>query len=152
MGMFSSIDIASTGLTAQRLRMDVISDNIANATTTRTTEGGAFVKSQVILRARNDYAQFKTPVMPDSFKPQVGTGVRVIKIEKDHTTPLKWVYNPSHPDAVKTGEKKGYVAMPNISVVKEMVDMISASRAYEANISMVNSAKSMFRSALDIGK
>ena len=101
---------------------------------------------------RKDKSKYKTHFMPDAMKPGPGDGVRVIKIEKDRTSPLKWIYDPSHPDAVKSGDKKGYVGMPNISIVKEMVDMISASRAYEANISMVNSSKSMFRSALDIGR
>ena len=151
MGLFTSINTASTGLTAQRVRMDVISDNIANATTTRTTEGGPFRRSRVILRPRDDAPRFKLPYLPTSFEPGAGTGVRVIKIEKDMSE-LRWVYDPNHPDAVKVGDKKGYVAMPNVNVVEEMVDMISASRAYEANVTMVNSSKSMFKAALNIGR
>ena len=151
MGLFTSINTASTGLTAQRNRMDVISDNIANATTTRTTEGGPFRRSRVILRPRDDQPRFKLPYLPEAFKPTPGTGVRVIKIEKDMSEP-RWVFEPDHPDAVQTGPKKGYVAMPNVNVVAEMVDMISASRAYEANVTMVNSSKSMFKAALNIGR
>ena len=151
MGLFTSINTASTGLTAQRLRMDVISDNIANATTTRTTEGEPFKRSRVILRPRDSHLRFKLPLLPADFKPGPGTGVRVVHIEKD-LSPPRWVYDPSHPDAVKTGPRKGYVAMPNVSVVKEMVDMISASRSYEANVAAINASKGMFQSALNIGK
>lgn len=151
MGLFSSVNTASTGLTAQRMRMDIISDNIANATTTRTTEGGPFRRSRAIMRPRDDSPRFKLPFLPESFKPGVGTGVRVVGIEKD-MTPLRKVYDPFHPDAAKSGEWKGYVEMPNVSVVNEMVDMISASRAYEANVTMVNSAKVMFKAALGIAR
>lgn len=149
MGLFTSVNIASTGLTAQRLRMDVISDNIANVNTTRTTEGGPFRRRRVIFRPRDDAPRFKIPFLPNAYKPGAGEGVRVVGVEKD-MSPLKKVYDPDHPDALKTGKWKGYVEKPNITVVKEMVDMISASRAYEANVTMVNSAKSMFKSALRI--
>lgn len=151
MSLFSSINTASSGLTAQRLRMDVISDNLANANTTRTTEGGPYRRSRVLLRPRETKMQFRSPLLPNAFKPEAGEGVRVVKIEKD-MKPLRYVFDPEHPDAMKTGPKKGYVAMPNVSVVEEMVDMISASRSYEANVSMVNSAKSMYKSALSIGR
>jgi len=151
MSLFASINTAATGLSAQRLRMDVISDNMANVNTTRTTEGGPFRRGRVIMRPRDDSPRFKLPFLPESFKPGPGTGVRVIKIEKD-MSPTRMVYDPDHPDAVKSGPKKGYVEMPNVNIVKEMVDMISASRAYEANISMVNSAKAMFKSALNISR
>ncbi len=151
MGLFTSINTASTGLTAQRNRMDVISDNIANATTTRTTDGGPFQRSRIILRPRDDAPRFNLPFLPESFKPGPGTGVRVIKIEKDTSEP-RWVYDPTHPDAIKTGPRRDYVAMPNVNVVEEMVDMISASRAYEANVTMVNSSKAMFKAALNIGR
>lgn len=150
MGLFTSINTASTGLTAQRLRMDTISDNIANATTTRTTEGGPFRKSRVIMRPRDDKPRFRIPFMPEPMKPGPGTGVRVVNIEKDQAPPkLRW--DPSHPDAIKSGPKTGYVAMPNVQVVNEMVDMISASRAYEANVQVVNSSKQMFKTALTLG-
>lgn len=149
MGLFSSINVSATGLSAQRLRMDVISDNIANATTTRTTDGGPFRRGRVILRPRDETPTFQTHFLPDGFKPQVGDGVRVIKVDKD-MSPTRMVYDPGHPDAIKTGPKAGYVEMPNVNVVHEMVDMISASRAYEANVTMVNASKSMFRSALGI--
>ena len=88
MGLFTSINTASTGLTAQRNRLDVISDNIANATTTRTTDGGPFRRSRVILRPRDDLPRFKLPFLPDSFKPGPGTGVRVIKLKRTRPRPL----------------------------------------------------------------
>jgi len=150
MGIFSAMNISSTGLTAQRLRMDVISNNIANANTTRTTDGGAFRRKRVILRPRNDYLEFRTRLLPQALWRPMGEGVRVIKIEED-TSPLRLVYDPSHPDAIKTGPKKGYVEYPNINTVTEMVDMISASRAYEANVTVIQNASQMFMRGLQIG-
>ena len=151
MSFFKAINTASTGLTAQRFRIDVISDNLANATTTRTTTGGAFRRTRVILRPREDEPIYRTHFKPDALKPTVGDGVRVIKTEKD-LSPLRLIYDPSHPDALQSGPKEGYVEMPNVVVVKEMVDMISASRSYEANVATVNAAKTMFGSALSIAR
>ena len=151
MGMFTSIDTAATGLTAQRLRMDVIANNIANANTTRTQYGEAFRRSRVILRPRDESVRYRSPFLPKMLSPVVGTGVRVIKIEKDRT-PFKLVYDPSHPDAIRYGPKAGYVEMPNVNVVTEMVDLISASRSYEANVTLVNSGRQMFMKALEIGR
>ncbi|MBI4979820.1 MAG: flagellar basal body rod protein FlgC [Spirochaetes bacterium] len=150
MGIFSVLNTSSSGLSAQRLRLDVIADNIANATTTRTTEGGPFRKSRVILKTRGDQPQFKTDLLPEAMKPSVGSGVRVFQVEKDMENPTRFVYDPAHPDAIKYGEKAGYVEMPNVNVVTEMVDMIEASRAYEANSTVIQSAKAMFNRALDI--
>lgn len=151
MSFFKAINTASTGLTAQRLRMDIISDNIANANTTRTSDGGSFRRSRVILRPRDDQPIFKSHFKPEAMQVKVGNGVRVVKIEKDGT-PLRLVYDPFHPDAIQSGPKKGYVEMPNITLVKEMVDMISASRSYEANVTIVNTSKAMFKTALEIGR
>lgn len=150
MGVFSSMNISSTGLTAQRLRMDVISNNIANANTTRTTDGGPFRRRRVILRPRNDNLAFRSRVLPQSLWRGMGEGVRVIKIEEDMSQ-LRLVYDPNHPDAIKTGLHKGYVQYPNINVVTEMVDMISASRAYEANVTVIQNASQMFMRGLEIG-
>jgi flagellar basal-body rod protein FlgC len=151
MGLFSSIDAAGTGLTAQRLRMDVISNNIANVSTTRTENGEAFKRSMVILRPRNDEKVYRSPFLPESLKTPAGGGVKVVEIKED-TAPMRLVYDPEHPDAIKSGPKKGYVEYPNVNVVTEMVDMISATRAYEANISSIQNAKSMFTKALEIGR
>ncbi len=150
MGMFSAINTSASGLSAERLRMDVISDNIANATTTRTPEGGPYRRKRVIFMPSDTKVKYKLPFLPDKFKPSVGSGVRVLRIEEDKS-PFRLVYDPTHPDAIKSGPKKGYVLMPNVNIVTEMVDMISASRAYEANIAMVDNSKTIFNKALEIG-
>ena len=152
MGMFSSINTASSGLTAQRMRQDVISNNIANATTTRTSEGGPFRRSRVILRPRVDQPYWKSPFTPARLDNGVGEGVRVVEIQKDMDSEPRLVWDPEHPDAIKSGPRAGYVEMPNVNVVNEMVDMISASRSYEANIAVVNGAKTMFQQAINIGR
>lgn len=151
--MFESINIASTGLTAQRLKMDVISNNIANATTTRTNEAdGAYHRRRVVLQPVNTRTRWKSPVYPFGLRAGDGEGVRVLKIERDETSPMRMVYDPSHPDAIKVGPKKGYVEYPNVDIVSEMVDMISASRSYEANSQVIQGAKSMFQAAMQIGR
>ena len=152
MGLFTSINTAASGLTAQRLRLDVISDNIANANTTRTTEGGAFRRSRVIFRPRVRQPYWRSSFLPESLKNKIGSGVRISAIEKDMDNNLVLKWDPSHPDAIKTGAKAGYVELPNVNLVSEMVDMISASRAYEANASIIEGSKSMFRSAMQIGR
>ncbi|MBN1410829.1 MAG: flagellar basal body rod protein FlgC [Spirochaetales bacterium] len=152
MGLFTSINTASSGMTAQRTRLDVISDNIANANTTRTPEGGPFRRSRVVFRPRVDQPYWRSPFLPDYLDNGIGKGVRIKKIEKDMDQEPRLVYDPTHPDAIKTGPRKGYVEYPNINIVNEMVDMISASRSYEANVAVVNGSKSMFMKALDIGR
>ena len=149
-GMFHSLNVSASGLTAQRFRMDVISNNIANVNTTRTTEGGPFQRSRVVLRPRNDRLRFISPVVPERLQPTVGEGVNVVKVEKDNRKP-RLVHDPTHPDAIQYGEKAGYVQMPNVNVVEEMVDMISATRSYEANVTMITATKQMFNKALEIG-
>ena len=151
MGMFTELNIASTGLTAQRLRMDLISSNLTNATTTRTPEGGPYRRKRAIFAPVNIRPFYKSPLTPNRIDHGAGKGVRVIKIEEDKK-PFRLVYDPTHPDAIKIGEKKGYVEMPNVDVVMEMVDLISASRSYEANVMMINNSKAMFAKALDIGR
>lgn len=151
MGLFTTINISGTGLTAQRLRMDVISNNIANVNTTRTTDGNVFKKSNVILRPRDDERVYRSPFLPEKLKTGPGNGVKVIEI-KESEEPSRLVYDPDHPDAIKNGPKKGYVEYPNVNIITEMVDMISATRAYEANISAIQNSKSMFGKALEIGK
>ncbi len=150
MGIFSAMNIASTGLAAQRLRMDVISNNIANANTTRTTDGEVFRRKRVILRPRNDNLEFRTRFLPQALWRGMGEGVRAIKIEEDRS-PSRLVYDPTHPDAVITGSLKGYVKYPNVNIVTEMVDLISASRAYEANVTVIQNASQMYMRGLEIG-
>ncbi|MCW7489139.1 flagellar basal body rod protein FlgC [Leptospira meyeri] len=152
MGTFDSINISATGLSAQRLRMDVISNNIANSTTTRNTNGdGPFRRDRVILTPINLRTNWKSPVYPFGVAPGEGKGVKVMKIEKD-MSPLRLTYDPTHPDAIQTGPKKGYVELPNINIVTEMTDMISASRSYEANVQLINGSKAMMNKAMEIGR
>lgn len=152
MGIFSSINTAASGLTAQRTRLDVIANNIANVNTTRTTEGGPFRRSRVIFRPRVAQPYWRSPFLPRYLDNGVGKGVRVIRIEKDNDAKPRLVYDPTHPDAIKSGPRQDYVEYPNVNVVNEMVDMISASRAYEANVAIINGSKSMFLKALEIGR
>ncbi|MDR2718467.1 MAG: flagellar basal body rod protein FlgC [Treponema sp.] len=151
MGIFSSINIAATGLSANRVRLDVISDNMANVNTTRTPEGGPFRRSRVIMRPRAESPFWRSPFLPQTLDNGIGRGVRVAEIQKDLSTenPLRW--DPTHPDAIESGPRKGYVELPNVDIVTEMVDMISASRSYEANAQIIEGSKSIFRRALDIG-
>ena len=151
MGIFTSINIASSGMAAERTRADVIADNIANASTTRTNEGGPFRRSRVIMRPRVSSPYWRSPFLPEGMDNGIGKGVRVAEIQQDNKTETRFVYDPTHPDAIVTGPRAGYVEMPNVDIVTEMVDMISASRAYEANASVVEGAKSMFQKALEIG-
>jgi flagellar basal-body rod protein FlgC len=151
MGLFNSITIAASGMTAERLRSDVIADNIANVSTTRTADGGPYRRSRVVMRPRVDQPYWRSPFLPDGMDNGVGQGVRVAEIRKDDKPP-RLVYDPTHPDAIKSGPRVGYVEMPNVDIVEEMVDMIAASRAYEANAQVVEGAKSMFAKALEIGR
>ncbi len=152
MGIFSSINIAASGLSAQRTRLDVISNNIANVDTTRTAEGGPFRRSRVIFRPKVQEPYWRSPFLPETMDNGLGKGVRIVEIGKDLDGDPKLVYDPTHPDAIKTGPQKGYVEMPNVNIVEEMVDMISASRSYEANVAVVNGSKAMFMKALEIGR
>ncbi len=152
MGLYSSINTASSGLSAQRTRLDVISNNIANANTTRTPEGGPFRRSRVVFRPRVSQPYWKSPFLPEYLDNGIGKGVRISEIDKDYDADLRLVYDPTHPDAIKTGPRKGYVEYPNVNIVNEMVDMISASRSYEANVAVINGSKSMFMRAMEIGR
>ena len=148
--MFHSINISASGLAAQKTRLDVISNNLANVNTTKTPEGGPFRRSLVILRPKDENMTFKSQFLPLGMQPKLGEGVKVVKIEKD-IAPGRLTYDPTHPDAYQYGPKKGYVEMPNVNVVKEMVDMIEATRAYEANVTMLSASKSMFQRGVNIG-
>ncbi len=146
-GVFAPFAISASALTAERLRMDVISNNIANADTTRTIQGGPYIRQRVVFAPRFDPAASFAPMLATMTNEGLPVGVRVTSIQKDPTPP-KMVYDPGHPDA----NAEGYVAYPNVNAVNEMVDMISASRAYDANITAFNATKSMALSALSIGK
>ena len=152
MGMFTSINIAATGMSVERLRTDVISNNIANASTTRTPEGGAFKKSSVVIEPiASAHPTWRSPFVSADQDNGPGMGVRVREIVKS-TEQGRLVYDPTNPDAIQSGPNKGYVEYPNVNIVNEMVDLISASRAYEANATVIDGAKDMFTAALDIGR
>ncbi|WFD11672.1 flagellar basal body rod protein FlgC [Tepidibacter hydrothermalis] len=149
MSLFNSINISSSGLTAERLRMDIISKNIANANTTRTANGTPY-KRQVVTFKAAEKESFKTHLnkyVNKNNNNNIGNGVEVTSIKEDQSA-FKRVYDPGHPDA----DKKGYVLMPNVNIVTEMINMISATRSYEANVTALNSSKSMMMKALEIGR
>ena len=148
MGIFDSLNISGTALTAERTRMDVITKNIANVNTTRTSSGKPY-RRQMPLFKQIEEDSFAKILSEKSNKSQTNdkNGVKITAIVEDRS-PFKKVYNPGHPDS----NDEGYVLMPNVDIVTEMVDMISASRAYEANMTSINSAKSMAMKALEIGK
>jgi len=139
MGLFDALDASGSALSAERLRMDVTAENLANAQSTRGSNGtGPYKRKEVVLeQAGSSFA--------DSL--QAARGVRVAGIVED-STPPRQVYDPGHPDA----DAKGYVTMPNVNTVTEMTDLIGASRAYEANVTAMQTAKSMFARTLDLLK
>ncbi|HKL13230.1 MAG TPA: flagellar basal body rod protein FlgC [Halanaerobiales bacterium] len=147
--MFSTVNISASGLTAQRLRMDLIADNIANVNTTRTEEEGIpYRRKLAIFRERSSsFSNSLASAMSGSQNNNSGEGVEVAGIREDNS-PFKTVYRPNHPDA----NQEGYVQMPNINITSEMVDMITASRAYEANVTALNTTKRMAMKALEIGR
>jgi flagellar basal-body rod protein FlgC len=143
MDFFSSMDISASALSAERTRMNLISSNLANANSTRTAEGGPYRRKDAVFSA--------TPA-PGSFGAALGRAtdarrVEVSQISEDQNPP-RLQYEPGHPDA----NAEGYVAYPNVNVVEEMADMISASRSYEANVTAVQAAKSMALKTLELGR
>lgn len=147
MGYFSSLEIGASALTAQRLRMDTISQNIANANTTRTDKGTPYRRRLVVFEERTPSTPFSEYLSKSSKEIFTGKGVRVAKIVED-STPFKKIYDPGNPEA----DAEGYVEMPNVDIITEMVNMISATRAYEANVTSINTTKSMALKALEIGR
>jgi len=144
--MFNALNISATGLTAQRLRMDVISQNIANINTTRTTQGIPYQRKLALFQEipGQDFSRIFQNTLN---RPVMGAGVRVSDITADNT-PGDRVYEPGHPDA----DADGYITMPNVNIIKEMVDMISANRSYEANITAMNSSKSIIAKTMEISR
>ncbi|HOJ09627.1 MAG TPA: flagellar basal body rod protein FlgC [Clostridiales bacterium] len=149
MGFLDSLGAATSGLTAQRLRMDIISQNISNINTTRTSNGMPYRRKVVLFGERNNNMPFSHFLSESSRNKFLKTenGIRVTHIAED-TSPFKRIYDPGHPDA----DQDGYVLMPNVDIITEMINMISASRAYEANVTSINATKSMALKALEIGK
>lgn len=164
-GLFSGLDISASGMRAQRVRQNAISSNLANVETTRTDKGGPYRREFVVFTADSDRRDVRLlnkepglqgtstngnhlPIPAEGFPRDerfFGRGVAVSEIRED-SRPPRMVYDPSHPDA----DESGYVAMPNINVIEEMTDMISATRAYEANVTAFNASKSMYMQALQI--
>lgn len=146
MSFFKSMNVSASGMTAERLRMDIMSRNIANANTTRTAAGTPYRRQVAVVRQISGNS-FEDMLNGRSISGVNGNGVEVAGVVEDQA-PFKMVYNPGHPDA----DQEGYVLMPNVDTVTEMINMISATRAYEANVTSLNSAKSMAMKALDIGR
>ena len=126
--------------------------NIANVSTTRTDDGGPFLRKRVIFSTKVEQPYWRSPFLPAMLANGVGRWVRITAIEEDRDAKPRLVYDPTHPDAIQYGPEKGYVKYPNVNIVNEMVDMISASRSYEANVAVINGSRSMFTKALEIGR
>ncbi len=146
MGLLSAIDISASGLNAQRRRLEVISSNLANANTTRTVEGGPYRRKDLVFEAAPVSESFNSTL--DSALGSSGeASVEVTGIYEDETPPIK-KYDPSHPDA----DAEGFVLMPNVNPIEEMINMISATRSFEANVQSINTIKQMAQKSLEIGR
>lgn len=159
MALFTAFNISASGMTAQQLRTDVISENIANANTTRTSDGGPYVRKAVVFTEKTlTHATAKkgatskgssfASVLSNVRNGRLGDGVKVTSVYEDTSKDMNMVYEPSHPDA----DENGYVIYPNVNTVQEMTDLIDATRSYEANISAFNASKSMANKGLSIGQ
>lgn len=144
--MLDSLNISASGLTAQRFRMDIISENIANIDTTRTESGGPYKRKMVVFTSKSE-SNFKEILINNLKEHEIKGGVEVSQIMDDESE-FKLVYDPEHPDS----DDNGYVRMPNVDTLKETVDMMEAYRAYQANITALNTAKQMAVKALEIGR
>lgn len=153
MTIFHSLNTSASALTAQRMRMDVISSNMANIDTTRGKivdgEWQPYRRKSVTFKPREgQFSSMLNASMGKQIKGSAGYGVSVSRIKEDTETPFKLVFDPSHPDA----NDEGYVSMPNVDPLREMIDLMSATRSYEANVTVINANKSMLMKALEIGK
>ena len=149
MSIFNAMNVSSSGMTTQRVRMDIISQNIANVNTTRDANGNGYTRKLVVVREAkpNSFASILDRSMSMG-RNYATSGVKVTRIIEDTDSKYSKVYEPSHPDA----DEEGYVTYSNVNTVTEMTDMIDASRAYEANITAFNAAKSMAMKGLEVGK
>lgn len=147
MGLFDAIDISASGMAAERLRMDVIAENLANAQTTRAPDGGPYRRKAVVLEEARGGGGFAGQLAGALGAPAgaAPAGVEAVAIVPDATPPRR-VHDPGHPDA----DADGYVLMPNVDSVTEMVDLIGASRAYEANLTAMQTSKSIFTKTLEL--
>lgn len=143
MSIFNSMQINASGLTLERLKMDTISTNIANVNTTRTEEGGPYIRKEVLFQ--ENLVNMKNKLSGKNEKKSLGVVVTGIA---ENSEDLKHIYDPSHPDA----DEEGYVLMPNVNMVDEMIALINTQRSYEANITALNTSKSILKKALEISK
>lgn len=153
MSIFHGMNTTASALTAQRLRMDVISSNMSNVDSTRSKlvngEWEAYRRKTVTLKPlEGKFSNFLNVAMGTTQKGEAGNGVKVSRINEDRETPFKLVFDPTHIDA----NEDGYVQMPNVDPLREMVDLMSATRSYEANVTVFNANKAMLSKALEIGK
>lgn len=148
MGLISSMRVSASALMAQRLRMDVVANNVANMNSTRAADGsdGPYRRQSVVFREQRTGGSFRD-LLGRAAGSSTSSGVEVSSIHLDTTAPRK-VHDPTHPDA----DAEGYVLMPNIDVVTEMTDLVGANRAYEASVTVLNATKSLAQSALQIGR
>lgn len=149
MGMFSAFNVNASGLTAQRLRMDTIAENVANAQTTRTEDGTPYRRKVVTFAQKGDQTEFSRVLgnlTRNGYNSYSGQGVKVDGIYEDYKTEMNMVYDPSHPDA----DENGYVTYPNVNIITEMTNLIDASRAYEANATAFSASKSMALQGLQL--
>ena len=149
MSMFSAFNISATGMTAQRYRMDIISQNVANASTTRTADGTPYRRQVVAFEEKPGQTSFSHVLGKAAYSHGYsGNGVKVRGVYEDHGTEMNMVYDPSHPDA----DENGYVTYPNVNIITEMTNLIDASRAYEANSTAFSASKSIALKGLQIGQ
>ena len=150
MGLFQPFDIAASGMTAQRFRMDVIAENIANVSTTRTEDGTPYRRKIVTFEEKQLKAGMPSfrNILKDSTAAYMGNGVKVTKVSEDTETDFIMEYDPSHPDA----DENGYVSYPNVNTVTEMTNLIDASRSYEANVTAFSAIKSMAQYGIQVGQ
>jgi len=147
--MFSAFDINASGLTAQRYRMDIISENVANAHSTRTEDGTPYRRKVVTFEEKGGQTSFSRVLGKAAYSHgYTGKGVKVNGVYEDHVTEMNMVYDPSHPDA----DENGYVTYPNVNIITEMTNMIDASRAYEANSTAFNASKAMALQGLEMAR
>lgn len=159
MGLFTSMDISATGMSAQRYRMDIISENVANANTTRTEDGTPYRRKVVTFTTQetdrsNNFGHVLDAIVGKGRfakdmkgrEDAIGYGVKITKISEDNDTPMNMVYDPSHPDA----DENGYVTYPNVNIITEMTNLIDASRAYEANNTALGASKSIAMKGLNL--
>ena len=149
MSMFSAFNINASGLTAQRYRMDIISENVANANTTRTADGTPYRRKVVTFTEKGGQTSFSRILGKAAYgHGYTGQGVKVDGVYEDYKTEMNMVYDPSHPDA----DENGYVTYPNVNIITEMTNLIDASRAYEANATAFNASKSIALKGLELGR